>query len=117
MSRPAHIAPLDEALDRHIAELVEAERRQVEVVAKYEEFLRLHAAELSTVEDATKARMNAYYAAKSCEKAIRKLGFVVLNGGRTVAKGTSRLDGHPGNFREPVTFTREADMTDDEGAR
>lgn len=115
MARPAHIAALDAALEQHLAELAEAEQRQVEVHAEHQEFLRLHAAELAAVESANKARMTAYYAADSCEKAIRKLGFVVLDGRKTVAPDVSRLDGHPGDFCRPVTTTTDTSPSD--GAR
>jgi hypothetical protein len=91
MSRPVHIAPLDTALNEHLARLAEAEQNQAQVVAKHAEALR-------EIEAAMKARQDAYYAAKSCEDAIRKLGYVVLG----VGKDKSRLDGHGGNFREPI---------------
>lgn len=108
MNRPAHIAPLDEALKKHMAELVEAEQRQIDVVAEHAEFLALHAEELAKVEQAVKDRMNAYYAARDCEKAIKKLGYCVAG-----APGeSSNLDGHPGNFRVPLT--RPAVPTDTE---
>lgn len=97
--RLPHIAALDEELDRQMAALVEAERRQVAVLEKHQEFLRLHAESLAEVAAAQKARMDAYYGARCCEKAIRKLGYVVLG---VRGDDASRLDGHPGDFRNPV---------------
>ncbi|MDF1603367.1 hypothetical protein [Nocardioides sp. YIM 152315] len=110
MSRPAHIAPLDAALDEHMSALVEAERRQVEVHEKHAEFLRLHAESMAEVKAAQEARSNAYYGAKSCEGAIRKLGYCVLG---TVGSEASRLDGHPGDFRNPVTPPAQTGGGDD----
>lgn len=98
--RLPHIAALDAALDEQMAALVAAERHQIKVHVKHQEFLRLHAESLAEVEAATKARMDAYYGAKSCEKAIRKLGYCVLG---AVGEDASRLDGHPGDFRNPVS--------------
>jgi hypothetical protein len=98
VTRPAHIAPLDEALEHHLADLRNAEADQARVLAT-------HADELRQAEAAQKARQDAYYAAQSCEQAIRKLGYVVLRPGGTVPPNASRLDGHPGDFRKPIPTT------------
>lgn len=99
MPRPAHIAPLDEALEYHLERLDEAERHQARLHAEVADVIR-------ELDEAMRARMEAYSAAKSCEDAIRRLGYVVLHGkGRAgvVGKDESRLDGHPGTFRTPIT--------------
>lgn len=98
MSRPPHIQPLDDALDRHLAELRDAE-------AHYHDVLNKHADAFREVEAAKTARAAAYYAAQKCESTIRKLGYVVLRPGGTVPPNESRLDGHSGNFRERPTDT------------
>lgn len=93
MSRPAHIAPLDAALEQHLHALVKAEAQQRDVLTK-------HADALREVEAAKQARQDAFYAAQQCERAIRKLGYVVLRPGGTVPPNESRLDEHSGRFRE-----------------
>jgi hypothetical protein len=94
--RPAHIAPLDAALEAYLTRLAEAEARQAHLLVEHAEALRLVLA-------AQKARSDAYYAAKSCEDAILKLGYVVLDGRGTVGKGKSRLDSHSGRFTEAAS--------------
>lgn len=88
MSRPVHIAALDAALDESMTRLAAAE-------AAYQRELSTHIRALSAVDQASKARADAYYDAQHCEDAIRRLGFCVLgDGDRIVGKNASRLDGH-----------------------
>lgn len=100
MSRPAHIAALDAALDEQLRlfeqgnqdfaaaldeHIVELDRRKAEYEA-----LR------SQVEAASNVRVEAYHGAKHCEESIKKLGYVVLGrtaDGRAVGGNVSRLDG------------------------
>lgn len=109
--RVAHIAALDDALEKHLADLELAERAQAVAYEKHAEFLRLNALHEAEIKAAMKERSDAYYAAQNCEKAIRQLGYVVMGAPGT----TSRLDGHPGNFRVPVNASA-ATESDDEPA-
>lgn len=86
MSRPIHIAALDEALEVSLIQLDEAEKALPMVLDKN---LSAH----YEVESAFQARSDAFYVARQCEDAIRQLGYVVLKGSATVAKDASRLDG------------------------
>lgn len=114
MSRPAPIAALDAALEQHLAALADAEIEQSRVHDEHDAAIReieaVHTAAAEATKAAQKARADAYYAAKSCEGAIRKLGYVVLDGSRTVAPDASRLDGHDGNFAKPL-YTENATPT------
>lgn len=71
MSRPAHIAPLDEAL---AAKRVEWSRASAEAARLTEE----HAQALSAVASATKAVDQARHDIVVIEEAIGELGYVVL---------------------------------------
>jgi len=86
MSRPAHIAALDEALEAALQRLTDAETALPAVLDR-------NLAAVDEVDAAASARADAFYAAKNCEDAIRQLGYVVLNGNQTVPKGASLLDG------------------------
>lgn len=103
MARPAHIAALDAALDKRMDELraAEVEMRRV-LDANIAEYDRIS----GVVDGATKPQMNAFYDARMIEEAIRKLGYVVLDGPRAVGKDKSRLDGHTVNRAAEIDAAR-----------
>lgn len=83
MSRPVPIAALDEALEVQLLTLVDAEK-------EFERILAENIKAVSAVDEAASALSAAFYGARGCEDAIRKLGYVVLG----VRRDESRLDGH-----------------------
>lgn len=91
MSRPAHIAALDAALRENLKRLDEAEVEVTEVTRKHVKTLDAIQVEMGEVQ---RERSDAFSAARSCEDAIRQLGYVVLNPiGGTIGADKSLLDG------------------------
>jgi hypothetical protein len=76
MTRPAHIAPLDDAITKA---LIRYDRAELDVQRFYDQHIATIDALEEEKREAISARSEAYYAVKECEIAIRKLGFVVLN--------------------------------------
>lgn len=76
MARPAHIAPLDAALEA-------AKKHEQEARARYDAVLDEHLAAFDTLEaiilDAQRERVDAFYAIGRIEGAIKKLGYVLLS--------------------------------------
>lgn len=68
MSRPVHIAALDEALRKAIADEREAAQR-------YADILDRHIDVLDEVDRAQRERVDAYYDIGYCVKAIERLGY------------------------------------------
>jgi hypothetical protein len=68
MTRPAHIAALDEALRKAIADEREARER---LACSLDQHIDV----LDEVDAAIRERVDAYYAIGHCTKAIEKLGY------------------------------------------
>jgi hypothetical protein len=87
MSRPAHIAPLDAALEEQVARLSEVEAEIAAFHDLYYDVLEKHDALITE-------RANVYGGVKLIESSIRKLGYVVYDGkGGILPANSSRLDG------------------------
>ncbi|MCP2265554.1 hypothetical protein ACFQHV_01075 [Promicromonospora thailandica] len=114
MSRPAHIAPLDDALNEQLAAFEEGNRTLARVLDENIVELDRLEAELKAVrqriDDAASARVEAYHGARHCEEAIVKLGYVVLaapgSGRGVIGKGRSRLDGLTYNLQDDYRNAR-----------
>ena len=81
MARPAHIAPLDEALPVQVALAI---AKDEEIAAFYDEHLDI----IEKLDTLQTERADAFHAVRAIEEAIRKLGYVVLG----VARDSSHLD-------------------------
>jgi hypothetical protein len=88
VSRPPHIAAIDTALDDAVAKATEADEH-------VRATLDLHIDALDAINAALNDRASAYGDVQACEDAIRKLGYVVLDGkGGTLGPNSRRLSGY-----------------------
>ena len=105
MSRPAYIAPLDAAIADALARYDAAELKVQRIYDRHIAVLDAIEAEL---EGALRVRSEAYMAVDDCEKAIRKLGYVVLG---AIGKDASGRD------KSSLGDRTYSDRSDKESAR
>lgn len=117
MSRPAHIAALDDGLDKQIALFHEGTRELTDALdtslAEMDRLERELAALKAGVTAAERKRRDAWYGAQKIEETIRDLDFVVLGspqeggGSRgTVGPKETRLEGLEFGAAEAIAAAR-----------